>query len=226
MSFLPPLPAGWPQLSGEAAQPYVRELDAFLTVEARKHVVYPPAADVFRALELTPFRAVKVVILGQDPYHGPGQGHGLAFSVRPGVKPPPSLRNMYRELASDLGIETPAHGHLEGWARQGVLLLNAVLTVRQGQPGSHAGKGWERFTDTVIQSVAGKRSRVVFVLWGAQAQRKADLVDTGRHRVLRGPHPSPLSARRGFFGSRPFSRINALLNEAGRPVVDWQLSDS
>lgn len=223
MSFIPPLPAGWPGLADETAEPYFRQLDAFLTEEAREHVICPPAADVFRALELTACRAVKVVILGQDPYHGPGQGHGLAFSVRPGVKPPPSLRNMYRELRQDLGIETPEHGHLERWTRQGVLLLNTVLTVRQGAAGSHAGKGWERFTDAVIQHVVRNENRVVFVLWGAHAKRKKDLVTNPRHAILTGPHPSPLSARRGFFGSRPFSRVNALLREAGRPVVDWRL---
>jgi uracil-DNA glycosylase len=221
--FLPPLPSGWPKLAGEAAQPYLKELDAFLAGDAETHVVYPPSVDVFQALELTPLQAVRVVILGQDPYHAPGQGHGLAFSVRPGVPPPPSLRNMYRELRHDLGIETPRHGHLERWARQGVLLLNTVLTVRQGEPGSHAGRGWERFTDKVIERINDERDRVVFVLWGAHARRKEPLIHVGRHAVVAASHPSPLSARRGFFGSRPFSRVNSLLQEAGRPLVDWRL---
>jgi uracil-DNA glycosylase len=163
------------------------------------------------------------VLLGQDPYHQPGQAHGLAFSVRPGVTPPPSLRNLFRELHDDTGHPVPDHGHLRAWARQGVLLLNAVLTVRAGQPGSHAGRGWERFTDAVIDRVNRKRGRVVFLLLGGHARKRGERVDTDRHRIIEAPHPSPLSARRGFFGSRIFSRTNELLEEAGRGSVDWRL---
>jgi uracil-DNA glycosylase len=177
---------------------------------------------VFEALRLTPFRDVRVVLLGQDPYHGPGQAHGLAFSVPPGVPVPPSLRNIFRELHDDVGVAAPDHGHLRAWARQGVLLLNTVLTVRAGRPGSHAGQGWERFTDAVIERVAAKRGRVVFLLLGSHAQQKVERVAHPRHPILRAPHPSPLSARRGFFGSRIFSRTNELLEEAGRGSVDWR----
>jgi uracil-DNA glycosylase len=185
--------------------------------------VYPAEPEVFNALKLTPFDAVKVVILGQDPYHGAGQAHGLAFSVRPGVTPPPSLRNIFKELQTDVGCPRPAAGSLEPWARQGVLLLNAVLTVRAGQPNSHRGKGWERFTDAAVAAVGHKPDPVVFVLWGAPAQKKVPLIDTGRHVIVKSPHPSPLSAKTGFFGSRPFSAVNRALKAAGRGPIDWCL---
>jgi uracil-DNA glycosylase len=220
---LPPIPGGWPALQRERERPYFRELERFLAREYRSAEVYPPAPDIFAALRLTPPRAVRAVLLGQDPYHRPGQAHGLAFSVRPGVTPPPSLRNLFRELHQDTGHPVPSHGHLQPWARQGVLLLNTVLTVRAGLPGSHAGKGWERFTDAVIDRVNAKRGRVVFLLLGSPAQKKGDRVDRARHEIIGAPHPSPLSATRGFFGSRIFSRTNGLLEEAGRGSVDWRL---
>jgi len=219
-----PLPKSWrPQLDAELEQPYFRALREFVDGERRAHTVYPPENEVFAALELTPYERVKVMILGQDPYHGPGQAHGLAFSVRPGVAPPPSLRNIFRELQADLGCPVPRDGSLVPWAKQGVLLLNAVLTVRAGEPNSHQGKGWERFTDAVIRAVDARSERVVFVLWGGYAGKKEALIDTGRHAVLRSAHPSPLSARRGFFGSRPFTKVNAALEDDGESPVDWCL---
>lgn len=212
-----------PVLRAEFAKPYWSELQQFVYDERTSHEVYPPHDEVFAALHLTPFEDVKVLVLGQDPYHGPGQAHGLCFSVRAGVTVPPSLVNIYKELESDLGIEAPGHGNLESWARQGVLLLNTSLTVRAHQAASHQGKGWEVFTDEVIRAVAAKPERVVFVLWGASARKKKGFVDTDRHVVLESPHPSPLSAHRGFFGSRPFSRTNAALEAAGRTPVDWRI---
>jgi uracil-DNA glycosylase len=221
---VPPLPAAWVGALGDTvAAPWFFELREFLEAEAGTHTIFPPHAELFRALELTPPRSVRVLLLGQDPYPGMGQAHGLCFSVPPGVKPPASLRNMYRELESDLGLPAPAHGSLEGWARQGVLLLNAVLTVRAGEPGSHQGRGWERFTDAVIRCVAAKREPVVFALWGAWAQKKRSLLEAAHHPIVTAAHPSPLSARRGFFGSRPYSRINAALEAVGRPPIDWRL---
>lgn len=212
-----------PILKAELEKPYFSELRAFVDGERRRHQVFPPAEDVFAALHLTPYADVKVLILGQDPYHGPGQAHGLCFSVRPGVQVPPSLVNIYTELESDLGVPRPEHGNLDAWARQGVLLLNATLTVRARQAASHQGKGWETFTDAVIRAVNDKPERVVFVLWGSSARKKKALVDTARHVVIESPHPSPLSAHRGFFGSRPFSRANAALEAAGRTPVDWSI---
>jgi len=212
-----------PVLRGELAKPYWEELQGFVATERGRHPVYPAHADVFAALHLTPRAGTRVVILGQDPYHGPGQAHGLAFSVQPGVPVPPSLRNIFAELQADLGIPPPRSGNLEPWARQGVLLLNTTLTVRGGASASHQGRGWEPFTDAVIKAVDAKPERVVFLLWGASARRKRALVDTTRHVVLESPHPSPLSASSGFFGSRPFSRANAALVEAGRDPVDWRL---
>lgn len=213
-----------PVLAGEA----MANLRTFLKAEkAAGKIVLPPSRDWFRALALTPLDAVKVVILGQDPYHGPGQAHGLSFSVQPGVKVPPSLRNIFKELHADIGVAPPGHGHLERWARQGVLLLNSVLTVEQGRAAAHAGRGWEAFTDAVIRAVAAKAEPVVFLLWGAHAQKKAafvtDVAHGGRHLVLRSPHPSPLSAHKGWFGSKPFSQANAFLTAHGRGAVDWSL---
>jgi uracil-DNA glycosylase len=180
---------------------------------------------VFAAIHLTPYADTRVLILGQDPYHGPRQAHGLCFSVQRGVAVPPSLANIFTELRDDLHIEPPGHGNLEAWARQGVLLLNATLTVRAGQAGSHQGKGWETFTDEVIRVVNAKADPVVFILWGSYARKKKMLIDTSRHVVIESAHPSPLSARNGFFGSRPFSRTNAALRERGREPVDWRLPD-
>jgi uracil-DNA glycosylase len=212
-----------PLLRGEFAKPYWSDLQDFVRAERARATVYPPHEDVFAALHLTRYADTRVLILGQDPYHGPRQAHGLCFSVRPGVAVPPSLVNVFKELHDDLGLPIPTHGCLEHWARQGVLLLNATLTVRAGQAASHQGKGWETFTDEVIRVVNAKPDRVVFVLWGAYARRKKALVDTGRHVVVESAHPSPLSAHNGFFGSRPFSRANAALEEAGRTPIDWAL---
>ena len=212
-----------PLLRDQFDQPYWRDLQIFLHEERGRHTVYPPDEEVFAALHLTPYEAVKVLILGQDPYHGPGQAHGLCFSVRQGVERPPSLVNILAELESDLGCPPPAHGNLEHWARQGVLLLNATLTVRARQAASHQRKGWEHFTDRVIQVVNDKADRVVFILWGASARRKKALVDHRRHTIIESPHPSPLSAHKGFFGTKPFSRANAALVEAGREPIDWCL---
>lgn len=188
--------------------------------------IFPPEPQILRALDLTPLDSVRVVILGQDPYHGAGQAHGLAFSVPDGVRQPPSLRNILRELRDDLGIVPARHGNLESWARQGVLLLNTVLTVAEGSAGAHRGRGWEALTDAVISAASAEAPPSVFLLWGAPAQAKAALVDASRHLVLAAPHPSPLSAYRGFFGSRPFSRANAFLVAHGRPPVDWRLPDA
>jgi uracil-DNA glycosylase len=217
-------PASWcPILGNQLRQPYFQALTQFIDAERREHTVYPPKADVFNAFALTPFDALKVVILGQDPYHDEGQAHGLAFSVRPGVKPPPSLRNIFKELQSDIGCAKPANGNLEPWAKQGVLLLNTVLTVRAHEPHSHRGQGWERFTDAAIAAIGARSDPVVFVLWGAPAQKKTPLIDPARHTILKAPHPSPLSAHSGFFGSKPFSAVNAALSRAGRDPIDWCL---
>ena len=212
-----------PILRSEFDEPYWNELQQFVHAERSRYPVYPPQDEVFAALHLTPFADVKVLILGQDPYHGPGQAHGLCFSVRPGVPPPPSLLNIFTELESDLGIPKPEHGSLVRWAEQGVLLLNTTMTVRGGQAGSHQKKGWETFTDEVIRAVSAKEDMVAFVLWGSAARRKKELIDTSRHFVVESAHPSPLAAHRGFFGSRPFSRINDALVAAGREPVDWSL---
>jgi uracil-DNA glycosylase len=214
-----------PVLRAELAKPYWEPLQKFVAGERAHHTVYPPPDEVFSALYLTPFADVKVLILGQDPYHGPGQAHGLCFSVRPGIERPPSLVNIFKELQDDLGLRPPNHGCLEGWAQQGVLLLNAVLTVRANNANSHQGKGWELFTDEIIRTVNDKSDTVVFILWGAYARKKRALIDTARHVVIESAHPSPLSAHNGFFGSRPFSRANTALIEAGRDPVDWFLPD-
>ena len=212
-----------PVLRAELDKPYWADLQRFVADERTRHAVYPPREDVFAALHLTPFARTKVLILGQDPYHGPGQAHGLCFSVRPGVALPRSLLNIFKELHDDLGLDPPDHGSLVAWAESGVLLLNAVLTVRAHVAGSHAGKGWERFTDEIITTVDAKPQRVVFILWGAYARKKKSLIDLSRHVVIESAHPSPLSAHNGFFGSRPFSRANAALSQAGREPVDWQI---
>jgi uracil-DNA glycosylase len=219
------LPEDWRAiLADELDKPYYRRLQEFLTEERRAHTVFPPEPDVFNALKLTPYASTNVLLLGQDPYHDDGQAHGLCFSVRPGIKPPPSLVNMFKELRDDLGCTIPRHGYLAAWAEQGVLLLNAVLTVRAHEPNSHKDRGWETFTDAIIRAVNNRPSPVVFVLWGAYAQKKAKLIDAARHPVLTAAHPSPLSAKK-FFGSRPFSAINAALLAAGKPPIDWQLPE-
>jgi uracil-DNA glycosylase len=223
---IPPFPPTWqPILAAEREKPYFQKLAPFLAEERQAHTVFPPAPEVFSALELTPYERLRVLVLGQDPYHDNNQAHGLAFSVRPGVPTPPSLLNMFKELRDDLGCRIPNNGYLVHWAEQGVLLLNAVLTVRAHTPNSHKNKGWEQFTDAVIQAVDAKSEQVVFVLWGGYAQKKLKLIDTQRHVVIQSAHPSPLSARNGFFGSRPFSRINSILREAGQPEIDWQIPD-
>jgi uracil-DNA glycosylase len=214
-----------PLLRGELAKPYWAELQAFVADERARHQVFPAHHEVFAALHQTPYAEVKVLMLGQDPYHGPGQAHGLCFSVRPGVAPPPSLRNIFAELEADLAIAPPNNGCLDAWTGQGVLLLNTSLTVRAHQAASHQKRGWETFTDEVIRTVADKPERVVFVLWGAAAGKKKALIDTSRHTVIASAHPSPLSAHNGFFGSRPFSRTNEALVAAGREPVDWRIPD-
>ncbi len=220
----PPLPDGWASALAPATQAAsYRSLVEFVLGECQEQTVFPPTDQVFRALELTPLQAVKVVILGQDPYHNHGQANGLSFSVGPNIKVPPSLRNIYRELADDLGVSIPNHGNLEAWARQGVLLLNTVLTVRAHQANSHRNKGWEQLTDAILRVINEGLSSVVFVLWGSHAQKKRALIEESRHLVLASAHPSPLSARNGFFGSRPFSKINEHLRAAGRAEIDWRL---
>ena len=212
-------------LTQQQAQPYFAQLQARLDAQAAAgQIIYPPQAQRFRAFDLTPFDAVKVVILGQDPYHGAGQAHGLAFSVKPEVAIPPSLRNIYRELASDVpGFVVPQHGFLQHWAAQGVLLLNAVLTVQENQANSHANWGWEHFTDRVVAQLNQHRNGLVFMLWGSYAQKKGAMIDRQRHLVLQAPHPSPLSAHRGFFGCKHFSQANAYLQQQGLGAIDWQV---
>jgi uracil-DNA glycosylase len=214
-----------PLLRAEFTKPYWSDLQAFVAAERARHTVYPPNDAVFAALHLTSYSNTRVVILGQDPYHGPNQAHGLCFSVQRGVAVPPSLANIYKELAADVGVVPPKHGNLEAWARQGVLLLNATLTVRAAHAASHQGKGWEVFTDQVLRVVNDKPHPVVFILWGSSARKKKSLVDTSRHVVIESAHPSPLSAHNGFFGSRPFSRTNAALSAAGLAPIDWSLPD-
>jgi uracil-DNA glycosylase len=221
----PSLSPSWQaHVGAELEKPYFRELRAFVDGERRRAQVYPPEGEVFTALERTPYERVKVMILGQDPYHGPGQAHGLAFSVRPGVRPPPSLANIYKELRDEMGCPVPNHGCLFSWADQGVLLLNAVLTVRDGEPNSHKGKGWETFTDAVIRALAAREDPVVFVLWGGYAAKKEALIGAP-HFVHKSAHPSPLSAKRGFFGSTPFTIVNRELERAGREPVQWCIPD-
>ncbi len=215
-------------LAPEFSSDYMTNLRTFLIQQKKegKHV-FPKGSEYFRALDLTPLDKVRVVILGQDPYHGPGQAHGLCFSVQPGVRPPPSLVNIYKELESDIGMPRPKHGFLESWAQQGVLLLNSVLTVQRAEAASHRGKGWERFTDAIIRLIAAKEEPVVFLLWGSYAQKKAGFVQSveqgGKHLVLKAPHPSPLSAHNGFFGCQHFSKTNSFLKHNGLPPIDWSL---
>jgi uracil-DNA glycosylase len=210
-------------LHREMDQPYYQALRAELAVRYRTSAVYPDMHDIFNALHYTGYEETRVVIIGQDPYHGPGQAHGLSFSVRPGVKAPPSLQNIFKELHDDLGCPIPDHGCLVSWAKQGVLLLNNVLTVQAGQAASHQGIGWERFTDAVIAALNERERPAVFILWGRHAQEKAAAIDTSRHYIIASAHPSPFAAHRGFFGSRPFSRTNAYLHNIGSPEIDWRV---
>lgn len=219
------LPGSWASvLADETAKPYFNELIEFVNYERENSTVFPPEEDVFKALELTPYEQVRVVLLGQDPYHDEGQAHGLCFSVQHGVKPPASLANIFKELEADLGHTPPGHGNLTRWAEQGVLMLNTVLTVRAHTPGSHKNKGWEKFTDAVIKTLSERDDPMVFALWGDFAKKKASLIDKEKHRVLLGPHPSPIAGKGPrFLGSRPFTAINEALAELGCPEVDWNL---
>lgn len=220
------LPACWLSVLGEEfTQPYMKELKAFLASEkTNKKIIYPKGENIFKAFELTPFDKVKVVILGQDPYHGPDQAHGLCFSVQEGISKPPSLLNIFKEIERDLKIPINKHGCLESWAKQGVLLLNSVLTVQQGLAASHQGKGWERFTDKVIEVINAKHEGVVFLLWGSYAQKKGAFIDRKKHLVLTSVHPSPLSAHRGFIGNGHFSKTNEYLVTHGKTPINWQLT--
>jgi uracil-DNA glycosylase len=222
--MIPTIPTSWSsQLAAEISKPYYAKLEQFLEAEQLTHTIYPPTEKIFTALRLTPYKGVKVLLLGQDPYVLKGQAHGLCFSIEDkAFKPlPPSLLNIYKELRDDVGVIAPNHGNLESWARQGVLMINAVLTVREGSPNSHKDKGWEMLTDAIIRKVNQKQNRVVFMLWGSFAQKKAALVDTTRHVVLKAPHPSPKS--KGFLGSRPFSQANQALQEVGISEIDWRI---
>lgn len=217
------LPASWQgALGAELKKPYFEALDSFVSRERAEHTVYPPPEDVFNAFTATPYDAVKVLLLGQDPYHGAGQAHGMCFSVKLGVRVPPSLVNAYKELSADLGCTIPSHGNLSAWAERGVLLLNTVLTVRESEPASHANQGWESFTDEVIRVLNERVDPVVFLLWGAHAHKKQKLITQARHRVIATAHPSPLSAKK-FFGSKPFSAVNEALSALGKTPIDWQI---
>jgi uracil-DNA glycosylase len=209
------------KLGSEFEKPYFQQLTAFVKEEYQQQTIYPPGREIFRAFDQCPFDQVKVVIIGQDPYHGPGQANGLCFSVRDGQRLPPSLVNIFKELKQDLHKPIPVSGELERWASQGVLLLNATLTVRASTPGSHQNKGWEQFTDSVIRLLSEQKENLVFILWGAYAQKKGEVIDRGRHLVLMSAHPSPFSADRGFFGSKPFSKTNQYLASKGIPEIDW-----
>ncbi len=209
------------RLSGEFSKPQFLSLVEFLKAEYKNHTVYPPGPEIFRAFDLTDFENVRVVILGQDPYHGPGQANGLAFSVREGMTKPPSLVNIFKEIKTEYDQEVPSSGNLERWAKQGVLLLNSTLTVRARQAGSHQKKGWEEFTDAVIRKVSEEKENVVFILWGAYAQKKGAVIDESRHLVLKSAHPSPFAADRGFFGNDHFKQANAYLEEHGKPEIEW-----
>ena len=217
------VPESWREvLRNETSQPYFADLSDFVVRERKAVTVFPSEREVFAALQLTPPGAVRVVIVGQDPYHGAGQAHGLSFSVQHGTRIPPSLRNIYAELHSDLDIPLPSHGNLEAWAKQGVLLLNSTLTVREGEAGSHAGHGWETFTDAIISYLGSRQEHIVFLLWGAHAVKKSSLIGN-QHSVITSAHPSPLSAHRGFFGSRPFSQVNRALADHKQPEINWQI---
>lgn len=217
-------PTSWENiLSEEFDKSYFTELEKFVLQEYEKQIIYPPLEQIFAAFEYTNFEDVKVLLLGQDPYHGEGQAHGLCFSVQPGVKIPPSLRNIFKELNTDIGCEIPQEGSLIGWAKQGMLLLNAVLTVRKKEAASHASRGWETFTDAVIRKLSDRSDPVVFLLWGGYARKKAKLIDKKRHIIIESAHPSPLSAKK-FFGTRPFSKVNEALEKFGHSPIDWQLS--
>lgn len=220
----PTIEESWKQvLDNEFNKPYFKDLKIFLVSEKQRSRVFPPGPLIFNAFNHTPFYDVKVVLLGQDPYHGPGQAHGLCFSVPEGTPKPPSLINIFKEIEADLGIPAPSHGNLTNWAKQGVLLLNATLTVRENQAGSHQGKGWETFTDAAISALSEKRDGLIFILWGNYAISKRNLIDNTRHFILTAPHPSPLSASRGFFGCRHFSGTNDLLRKMGKEPIDWKL---
>lgn len=222
MSITPIIHESWKEaLKSEFTHPYMEELKAFLVEEKKNYTIFPHGSTIFNAFNSTPFLKVKVVILGQDPYHGAGQAHGLSFSVQHGVQLPPSLQNIFKELVSDIGCEYPKSGDLSHWAAEGVLLLNTLLTVRSGEPFSHKERGWERFTDQVIRTLSDQREHIVFILWGAPAGKKAALIDGEKHLILKAPHPSPLSSYRGFFGSKPFSQSNAYLAQFGIEPIKW-----
>lgn len=225
MATNPSIHESWKEaLKAEFAHPYMEELKAFLVEEKKNYTIFPQGSNIFNAFNSTPFENVKVVILGQDPYHGAGQAHGLSFSVQQGIPLPPSLQNIFKELVSDIGCEYPKSGDLSHWAREGVLLLNTLLTVRSGEPFSHKERGWERFTDQVIRTLSEQREHIVFILWGAPAGKKAALIDESKHLILKAPHPSPLSSYRGFFGSKPFSHTNRYLKLNGILPIQWCLS--
>ncbi|MBX7170273.1 MAG: uracil-DNA glycosylase [Pyrinomonadaceae bacterium] len=223
--MIPEIPASWQNhLAEEREKPYFEKLEKFVAEEQEKFTIYPPQEKIFTALDLTSYEDTKVLLLGQDPYINKGQAHGLCFSVEDkSAKIPPSLRNIYKELKEDLGVEPPKHANLTAWAKQGILMLNVVLTVREGQSNSHKNKGWETFTDKIISLVSEKNEPVVFVLWGSHAQKKIPLIDTEKHKIVQGAHPSPLAT--GFLGSRPFSKINQYLREAGQTEIDWSIPD-
>lgn len=225
---MPAVTNDWaPVVRGECQKPYYQKLTEFIKSEylSTEHIIYPPSEDIFNALDLTPLHEVKAVILGQDPYHDKDQAHGLCFSVQPGIQPPPSLVNIYKELHEDLGCKIPNNGYLVKWARQGVLMLNTVLTVRAHQANSHKGKGWEQFTDAIIQAVNLQERPIVFILWGRNARNKKKMLTNPKHLILESAHPSPLSAYNGFFGSRPFSKTNEFLKANGAAPIDWQIED-
>lgn len=222
----PPLPTSWlTVLADEFNKPYFSKLQVFLAEERSSNTIYPADEEVFTAFDLTPYDKVNVLLLGQDPYHDDNQAHGLCFSVTVGIKAPPSLQNIFKELQDDVGFNIPNHGDLTSWAKQGILMLNTVLTVKAHAPNSHKNKGWETFTDAVIKQVNLKHDPVVFVLWGESAKKKIKLINTNKHKVIESAHPSPLSARNGFFGSKPFSAINDALRSLGKPEIDWELPD-
>lgn len=226
MSVNPIIHESWKEvLKSEFTQPYMNELKTFLVEEKKHYTLFPRGNDIFNAFNLCPFDAVKVVILGQDPYHGPRQAHGLSFSVQKGVPLPPSLQNIFKELVDDIGCEYPKSGDLSSWATQGVLLLNTLLTVRTGEPFSHKDRGWEPFTDQVIKTLSIRCEHIVFILWGAHAGKKSALIDATKHLILKAPHPSPLSSYRGFFGSKPFSQTNGYLESQGIPSIKWCISN-